>query len=84
MLAFGVIGFAMERASIPIAPLVIGFVLTPIGEEHLSAGLMQSGGSWFPLISQPISLGLTLVAFAMLAWTLWRHRHSRDCSSDPI
>ncbi len=71
MLAFGVIGYAMERMKIPIAPLVIGFVLAPIGEEHLAAALMQSGGSFLPLFTQPISLLLCLVAFGLLAWTLW-------------
>ncbi|QDV84080.1 Tripartite tricarboxylate transporter TctA family protein [Stieleria magnilauensis] len=72
MLAFGVIGYLMERFHIPIAPLVIGFVLAPIGEEHLAAGLMQSGGSLMPMFTQPISLGLSLVALGLLAWTLWR------------
>ena len=72
MLAFGVIGYAMEQARIPIAPLVIGFVLAPIGEEHLAAGLMQSGGSLWPMFSQPISLTLCLLACSLFAWTLWR------------
>ncbi|MCA9137153.1 MAG: tripartite tricarboxylate transporter permease [Planctomycetales bacterium] len=72
MLAFGIIGFAMEKVDLPIAPMVIGFVLAPIGEEHLAAGLMQSGGSLMPMFQQPISLVLCLVALGMFAWTLWR------------
>ena len=70
MLAFGVIGYGLERIKIPLAPLVIGLVLAPIGEEHLSAGLMQSGGSWLPLVTQPISLGLCIVAALLFGWTL--------------
>ena len=70
MLAFGVAGYSMERGNIPLAPFVIGFVLAPIGEEHLSAGLMQSGGSLLPLVTQPISLFLCVVAIALLLWTL--------------
>lgn len=81
MLAFGVIGFLMEKAKIPIAPLVIGFVLAPIGEEHLVAGLMQSGGSLMPMFSQPISLALCLVALGLFAWTLWRRFRSNDSTS---
>ena len=72
MLAFGGIGFVMEKASIPIAPFVIGFVLAPIGEEHLSAGLMQSGGSLTPLLTQPISLALCVVAVGLVVRTLWQ------------
>lgn len=70
MLAFGVIGYLLERARIPLAPLVIGLVLAPIAEEHLSAGLMQSGGSLLPLLYRPISAVLCLVAISLLAWTL--------------
>ncbi|QDU41192.1 Tripartite tricarboxylate transporter TctA family protein [Maioricimonas rarisocia] len=73
MLAFGLIGFGMERARIPTAPFVIGFVLAPVAEEHLYAGLMQSGGSWWPLVTRPMSLVLVLVAIAMLVVTLVRH-----------
>ena len=70
MLAFGVIGFALERAKIPLAPFVIGFVLAPIAEENLSAGLMQSGGSLLPLFTRPISAILLGMAIAMLCWSL--------------
>ncbi|QEG00561.1 Tripartite tricarboxylate transporter TctA family protein [Stieleria maiorica] len=82
MLAFGVVGYLMERFRIPIAPLVIGLVLAPIGEEHLAAGLMKSGGSLMPMFTQPISLGLCLLALAMVAWTLWRRFATRPDSAD--
>ncbi len=72
MLAFGVVGYAMERMKIPLAPLVIGFVLAPIGEEHLSAGLMQSGGSLLPMITRPISLVFCLVAAGLFTMTIRR------------
>ncbi|TWU00993.1 Tripartite tricarboxylate transporter TctA family protein [Stieleria varia] len=83
MLAFGVLGYAMERWRIPLAPLVIGFVLGPIGEEHLSEGLMQSGGSLMPMITRPISLILCVVAAAMLGWTLRaRFQKTQSLSAD--
>lgn len=71
MLAIGVGGYVLECRRIPLAPLVIGFVLTPIAEEHLTAGLMQSGGSFVPLLTHPIALALVLTSAAMLAWTVW-------------
>ena len=40
MLAFGVIGWRMEKAKLPLAAFVIGFVLAPVAEENLCAGLM--------------------------------------------
>ncbi len=70
MLAFGLIGFGMERAKIPLAPFVIGFVLAPIAEENLGAGLMASGGSYMPLLTRPVALIFTALAFALLAWPI--------------
>ena len=51
MLAFGVIGWRMEKAKLPLAAFVIGFVLAPVAEENLCAGLMASGGSYAPLLT---------------------------------
>ena len=46
MLAFGLAGFLLERCKVPLAPFVIGFVLAPIAEKKLGAGLQASNGSW--------------------------------------
>ena len=72
MLGFGIVGWSLERGGVPLAPLVIGLVLAPIAEEHLSAGLMQTGGSYLPLVTGPISLTFCLLAAAILAWTFSR------------
>ncbi len=56
MVAFGVLGLVMERYRIPPAPLVIGFVLAPLAEENLAAGLMIHGGSYLPLLTTPFPL----------------------------
>jgi len=66
MLAFGVVGFGMERLRIPLAPFVIGFVLAPIAEENLAAGLMASGGSLLPMFTRPISLVFVLISIGLL------------------
>ncbi len=73
MLAFGLIGFGIEKLRIPLAPFVIGFVLAPIAEEHLTEGLMQTGGSWSPLVTRPIAGSLTLIALVLFAVTLFQH-----------
>lgn len=73
MLGFGVFGFAMEKMKIPLAPFVIGFVLAPIAEEHLSAGLMQTGGSYWPLVTRPISLIFCVVTALLLCWSIAQH-----------
>ncbi len=66
MLAFGLLGWKMEQAKLPLAAFVIGFVLAPVAEENLCAGLMASGGSYAPLLTRPISLCLLLVVAVLL------------------
>jgi putative tricarboxylic transport membrane protein len=70
MLIFGVIGFAMERAKIPLGPFVIGFVLAPLGEAKLRSGLMMTGGGIEPMFTRPLSLMFLIVAIVLLAWSL--------------
>ena len=76
MLAFGLVGFALERMQIPLAPFVIGLVLAPLAEEHLSAGLMQTGGSYMPLVTSPIALVCLLLSLVILVGSLWRSRRA--------
>jgi len=74
MLAFGGLGFLLESWRIPLAPFVIGFVLGPIAEENLSAGLMSTNGDWSPIVTRPISLILVLIAIVLLVVPLVRGR----------
>jgi putative tricarboxylic transport membrane protein len=66
MIGFGVVGFALTLAKVPLAPFVIGFVLAPMAEENLSAMLMLSAGSWTPLVTRPVSLVLLVISAGML------------------
>lgn len=85
MLVFGLFGFVLEKLKIPLAPFVIGFVLAPIAEEHLSAGLMQSGGSYLPLVTRPVAVTFCIISLALLCWSLIRHRQhlSPPKTNDP-
>ena len=74
MLAFGLLGYAMERLSIPLAPFVIGFVLAPLAEQKLTTGLQVSGGSYAPLVTSPMSLIFLSIAAIYCVWSLMRRR----------
>ena len=80
MLAFGVIGFLMEKAHLPLAAFVIGFVLAPLAEKNLCSGLGASGGSYLELFTQPISLVFLLLAVTLVLLPL-RAGKVRDSSS---
>jgi putative tricarboxylic transport membrane protein len=72
MLAFGVIGFGLEYARVPIAPFVVGLVLAPLAEQELRTGLMASGGDITALFGRPIALTFLTVALAALLWPVVR------------
>jgi putative tricarboxylic transport membrane protein len=73
MLACGLAGFLLERCKVPLAPFVIGFVLAPIAEKKLGAGLQASNGSWWPLATEPFSLVCCLLAVGLFVYPLWRN-----------
>lgn len=81
MLGFGVLGFLMERGGLPLGPFVIGFILAPIAESRLRQGLMMTDGSYLPLVTQPLTLSLMVLAVLLLFWPLlrsvWRSRRVR-------
>jgi len=72
MLAFGLIGFAMDRTKMPLAPFVIGFVLAPIAETNLGKGMQAHQGDLTPLVKEPVSCTLLIVAAALLAWPFYQ------------
>jgi putative tricarboxylic transport membrane protein len=72
MLAFGVIGYFMQLAGLSIGPFVIGYVLAPIAEANLRAGLMLYDGSLLPLLTRPYSLAFLVIAVLTLLWPFLR------------
>ena len=71
MMVFGVIGFIMERAKMPLGPFVIGFVLSPIAEAQLRSGLMASEGSIEPLFTRPFAATFLVISILSLLWPLY-------------
>ncbi len=72
MIVFGVVGFGLEMAGVPLGPFVIGLILAPLAEGQLRAGLMASDGSLLPLFERPITLFFLIVSALMFVWPIWR------------
>ena len=85
MLGFGLVGFFLEWAKVPLATFAIGLVLAPMAEGQLRSGLMASAGSIAPLYERPLALTFMLVALFMLFWPFaadrWRARRSAGGSA---
>jgi putative tricarboxylic transport membrane protein len=83
MLAFGLVGFALEYARVPLGPFVIGFVLSPIAEEQLRAGMMAAEGNFLALFERPFAATFFIVSVLTLCWPLyqeWRQLSAREAT----
>ncbi|HUG22195.1 tripartite tricarboxylate transporter permease [Piscinibacter sp.] len=67
MSALGVAGYLLRKAGVPMAPLILGFVLGDLMEQNLRRALSISNGGLSILWQSRISIGLWLGAAAMLA-----------------
>lgn len=65
MFVFGIIGFFLEKLKFPLATIILGVVLGPIGEAEFRRSLTMSGGDYSVFFTRPISA--TLLALAVLA-----------------
>ena len=62
----GIAGFALRKAGIPMAPLILGFVLGDLMEQNLRRALSITNGELSILWGSPITMGLWIAAAAML------------------
>ena len=63
MLGMGILGYIMRLTNIPMAPLIVTFLVTPLAEASLRRALLINHGEWVPaLFDSPLSIGLCVVA----------------------
>ena len=79
--ALGVLGYVLAKLECEPAPLLLGYVLGPLMEEHLRRAMLLSRGDPSVFFTRPISLafmiGTALVLFAMI-WPALRRRKSAE------
>ncbi len=67
---FGLMGYGLSKLRCEPAPLLLGFVLGPLLEEHLRRAMIMSRGDPTTFLTRPISLILLLLAVAVLVVVL--------------
>ena len=81
MTALGFAAYLLRKQGIPMAPLILGFVLGDMMEQNLRRALSISNGDAAILVGSPISIGLWTAAALMLAVpALMRLRSRRKVS----
>ncbi|MBR4578389.1 MAG: tripartite tricarboxylate transporter permease [Oscillospiraceae bacterium] len=82
MFGFGIIGYFLKRFDYPIAPIVLGVILTKLFEENYRRGVMLEGsihGMILGIFKSPISIVLFLLVIYLAvtqtkAYKNWRAR----------
>lgn len=65
-ICFGVLGFALRRANIPMVPMILGLVLGPIMERYFRQGIGAAGGDLTIFVTRPVSLVFLIVILALI------------------
>lgn len=80
ILFFGLVGYAMTKLGIPVAPAILGFILGPLVETNLRRGLMLTEGSFLAFFDKPIALFFMAAAVLALVVPLVQSysRHRRE------
>ncbi|MBC7800756.1 MAG: tripartite tricarboxylate transporter permease, partial [Gemmatimonadaceae bacterium] len=77
--AFAVAGVIFSKLRMEPAPLLIGFVLGPMMEEHLRRAMLLSRGDPIVFLERPISATmLGIAALALIAMLLPALRRGKD------
>lgn len=66
MSGLGVVGYLLRKQGMPMAPLILGFVLGNLMEQNLRRALSITNGELGILVESPISIGLWIGAPAMV------------------
>jgi len=66
MAVLGVIGYLLRKQGVPMAPLILGFVLGDLMEQNLRRALSITDGELGILVESPISIALWIGAATML------------------
>jgi TctA family transporter len=67
--AFGFLGYVLVKLGSEPAPLLLGFVLGPLLEEHLRRAMIISHGDWTVFVRRPLSAALLFIAALVLVIT---------------
>ena len=76
MIAFGVLGFFLNRYGFGTAPVILGLILGSLTESNLRRGMIVYEGDWTQFVTRPISATLLGLAVIFFVAVLWQNRRS--------
>jgi putative tricarboxylic transport membrane protein len=85
MSVFGVLAYLLRKQGVPMAPLILGFVLGDMMEQNLRRALSITNGEMGILLESPISKGLWIAATLMVVippLLRWRARRAQRAATN--
>jgi TctA family transporter len=81
--ALGALGYVLAKLDCEPAPLLLGYVLGPLFEEHLRRAMLLARGDATQFFTRPISLAFMLGTVLVLVIVVWPALH-RKRGQDPL
>ncbi len=75
LLTFGVLGYAMVKVGLPLAPFILGVILGDQIEINLIRSIMTDPDPWL-FVTRPISGALLAAAVGSVVFALWQHHRA--------
>lgn len=69
-IAFGLLGFVLERFGFPVVTTVLGLILGPIIEYNVRIALAISGGEWTVFANEPHRAAILAIIVLVFAWEI--------------
>ena len=83
MAVLGILGYLLRKCDVPMAPLILGFVLGDLMEQNLRRALSMTDGELSILWSSPIAAGLWVLTALMVTVPLILRRMRRRTAAVP-
>ncbi len=83
MIILGLIGFAMRRFDVPLAPVLIAVILGPLAESSLREAMNNSENNPMTLISSPITITLYTLLIGVIVFSVYSKVRLRKDAEDP-
>ena len=69
--AFGVIGWLMNKYEFPLSPILLTLILGPMCEKNFVRFMNIQKGNFFAITTSPIAMGFLLVAVAVILFSIY-------------
>jgi putative tricarboxylic transport membrane protein len=69
--AFGLIGYVLQRFDIPSAPLVLGVILGPLAERYFRTAMIAADNDITIFVRRPYSGTILALSLGFMIWALW-------------